>query len=88
MGLLRKMRILVGALVHRPFMPRPEKIQEQGSTKQAEATEMRPAGGSQVSQEIEGERVADLIAARRADTGEEAGISGSNPGGRETGSSS
>ena len=77
MGLLRKMRILVGALVHRPFMPRPEKVQQEG------AKETHPTAGAQVSQEIGAERVADLISARRADPAEEAGKTGSIPDSRE-----
>ena len=83
MGLLRKMRILVGALVHRPFMSQPEKVPLEESPKQAVAPETYPPAGVQVSQQIEEERVADLIAARKADAGEEAGKTGSNPGGRE-----
>ena len=65
MGLLRKVRVLVGALVHRPFMPRPEKIELPQKPDAAPLGEPGPelpaleAEGQQVPDEG---RVADLIA--------------------------
>jgi len=72
MGLFHKVRILVGALVHKPFMPRPEKValDEAGDKPPA------PAAGPdrRLAEESPGEvadtgRVADLIA--RQQRGEE-----------------
>jgi hypothetical protein len=68
MGLLRKFRILAGALVHRPFMPRQEKVDLDEETKAA------AEGGSprkdlearmQEPDVSDGERVADLIAKKQ-----------------------
>ena len=62
MGLLRKVRVLMGALVHRPFMPRPEKIelpQKPEAAQQGEPGQALETEGQQVTDEG---RVADLIA--------------------------
>jgi hypothetical protein len=65
MGLLRKLRVLAGALVHKPFMPRPEKVK---LDEEAKASDIEPRAregldsGARESDLIEGERVADLLA--------------------------
>jgi hypothetical protein len=70
MSLLRKMRTLVGALVHKPFMPRPEKVGlEEGSDLQQGAETLQghsalEAGEPEVADR---ERVADLIAEQQRD---------------------
>jgi hypothetical protein len=65
MGLLRKMRVLVGALVRRPFMPRPEQIelpQKPAGAGQGD-TGTEPSGLAAEGQQVLDEgRVADLIA--------------------------
>jgi hypothetical protein len=83
MGLLRKMRILVGALIHRPFMPRPEKAGPESSPERADTNEALPPLEAQVSGEIEEERVADLIAAKREEAGNASGAAESSPGSRD-----
>ena len=64
MGLLHKLRILAGALVHKPFMPKPEKVAldeeakvpgEEGQPRQ------RLDASAQEPDVVDGERVADLI---------------------------
>ena len=67
MGLLHKVRILVGALVHKPFAPRPEKAdldrddQCKLETDPAQSSIGAEAEGTTT---IEDDRVADLIAQR------------------------
>jgi hypothetical protein len=68
MSLLRKVRVLVGALVHKPFMPRPEGVDlEQGS----DASQEKATRAGRTTLETQGpevrdeERVADLIAQQR-----------------------
>jgi hypothetical protein len=54
MSLLRKIRVLVGALAHRPFMPRPEKV---------DLSQDREQPGEESQPEVaDTERVADLLA--------------------------
>ena len=64
MGLLRKLRVLAGALVHKPFMPRPEKValdeDAQASGVEGSAREGLDSG-AQESDLVDGERVADLL---------------------------
>jgi hypothetical protein len=65
MGLLRKLRVLAGALVHKPFMPKPEKVDLGEGGKVTEEERSRGArldSGEQESGVTDGERVADLIA--------------------------
>ena len=64
MSLLRKVRILVGALVHKPFMPRPEKVELDPASGQppSASPKDRLAPGTQAPEAQDGERVADLIA--------------------------
>jgi hypothetical protein len=70
MDLLTKVRILVGAVAHKPFAPRPEKPDPQ------EDAEPSPAGTArrdlsrleeQKPQVKDTERVADLIARQKQD---------------------
>ncbi len=61
MSLLRKVRVLVGALVHKPFTPRPEKVDlEEDESRQAEASLAKKE-----PEVADSERVADLIAEGR-----------------------
>ena len=76
MGLLRKLRVLAGALVHKPFMPRPEKADlarpekveledaAQGTRGEGAAPEGL-ASGARESDRVDGERVADLLAGQQ-----------------------
>lgn len=65
MGLLHKLRILAGALVHKPFMPRQEKVDLDEETQAPVEGGSPPEGAGLSTQEpdvSDGERVADLIA--------------------------
>ena len=68
MGLLDKVRILVGALAHKPFMPRPEKVDlDSGSEPPRDEVE-RQDGAALEAPEAgveDTDRVVDLIAQRR-----------------------
>jgi hypothetical protein len=63
MGLLHKLRVLAGALVHKPFMPKPEKLDldDEAMTpgKGALARDGLDSGGQEDL--VDGERVADLL---------------------------
>jgi hypothetical protein len=64
MGLFHKVRILMGALVHKPFMPRPEKValdeaREEGSAPEVADQDLAKEGQGAVA---DTGRVADLIA--------------------------
>jgi hypothetical protein len=65
MGLLRKVQVLVGALVHKPFMPRPEKADVE--ERESAAPGPRPSPPEPVAEVVDTERVADLIARRQQD---------------------
>lgn len=70
MSLLRKMRTLVGAMVHRPFMPRPEKVDLEGGSDLQRGGETRQESSALEVGEPEvadRERVADLIAEQQRD---------------------
>lgn len=70
MGLLRKIRVLVGALVHEPFVPKPERteLRERSDSTQKEAVGREGSTPSDRSaEELDKARVADLIAKRRQD---------------------
>ena len=72
MGLLRKVRVLVGALVHKPFAPRPERVdldKELGTPQEGETGRDSSALEAQEVEVPDTERVADLIAQRQRDTG-------------------
>ena len=72
MGLLRKLRVLAGALVHKPFMPRPEKADlarpekvdldegAKASVREGSARESLDSG-TQDQDLVDSERVADLL---------------------------
>lgn len=65
MSLFRKVRVLVGALVHRPFMPTPEPIDlDEGQARGLEETPQ--AGPGDLPDQG---RVADLIARQQRDAG-------------------
>ena len=67
MGLFDKVRILVGALVHKPFAPRPERV-NLDEEKSAERTPPRKSDAPPAEKTAENtERVADLIAQKRQD---------------------
>ena len=62
MSLLRKIRLLVGALAHRPFMPRPDKVDlSQDTDRPGEEPELEPSQPGVADTE----RVADLLAQRQ-----------------------
>jgi len=65
MSLLHKLRVLAGALVHKPFMPKQEKVKLVEEAK-APGKEGQPRehldAGTQEPDLVDGERVADLIA--------------------------
>jgi len=68
MGLLRKLRILAGALVHKPFMPRSEKVNldKEAETPLEGRTPRKDTGASTRESGVsDGERVADLIAKKQ-----------------------
>jgi hypothetical protein len=70
MGLLRKVRVLVGALVHKPFVPRPEKVdldKESATPQEGETDRDSSALEAQEPEVTDTERVADLIAQRQRD---------------------
>jgi hypothetical protein len=65
MSLLHKLRVLAGALVHKPFMPRQEKVDlDEGNAAPAKEERSREHLGSDLQgpEVVDGERVADLIA--------------------------
>ncbi|MFN2219761.1 MAG: hypothetical protein ACK2UA_14225 [Anaerolineae bacterium] len=65
MGLLRKLRVLAGALVHKPFMPKPGKVDlgEGGTISDDERSRgARLDSGEQAADVTDSERVADLLA--------------------------
>ena len=68
MGLLHKLRVLAGALVHKPFMPKQEKVDlDEGA--RASGKEGQPRKrldtGTQEPDVVDGERVADLLARKQ-----------------------
>jgi len=72
MGLLRKVRVLVGALVHKPFAPRPEKVdldRESDTPQEGEAHHDNMDLETQEPEVTDTERVADLIARRQREEG-------------------
>jgi hypothetical protein len=67
MGLLQKVRILVGALVHKPFTPRPEKADlGQDEQRGQEGRTAQPGAGMEAEGQtvVDRDRVAELIAQR------------------------
>jgi len=70
MGFLDKVRTLVGALVHKPFSPRPDKVDLDKEPSLPEMVAVRPARSELEGREpgvAETERVADLIAQQKRD---------------------
>lgn len=68
MNLLRKVRVLAGALVHKPFMPRPEKadLEDKGEgLPPGEKARKAQSLAVPEAQALESERVADLIAQKK-----------------------
>ena len=68
MGLLHKLRILAGALVHKPFMPKQEKVDLDEEAKAPVEGETPREGAGVSTQEpdvSDAERVADLIAKKQ-----------------------
>lgn len=65
MSLLRKVRVLVGALVHKPFTPRPEKADLDEGRDLAQQGAPRPA--EPAADVVDSERVADLIARKQSE---------------------
>jgi hypothetical protein len=68
MGLLDKVRILVGALMHKPFTPRPEKVNVDGPAKPPADRSVHHDGAALKAPEAgieDTERVADLLAQQR-----------------------
>jgi hypothetical protein len=68
MGLFHKLRILAGALAHKPFMPKQEKIDlDEGRKAPAEerTPRARPETGTQETDVSDGARVADLLAQKQ-----------------------
>ena len=65
MGLLRKIRVLAGALVHKPFMPKQDKVdldEVSGVPGETQARRESLRSGTEESDVTDDERVADLIA--------------------------
>ena len=68
MGLFDKVRILVGALVHKPFMPRPERVnleKDEGPEIPVARRNLEPVAEEEGLEDTE--RVAVLIAQKRQD---------------------
>ena len=68
MGLLRKLRVLAGALLHKPFMPRPDKVEldEKANASGAEGSAREGLdSGAREADLVDGERVADLLAGQQ-----------------------
>jgi hypothetical protein len=73
MGLVYKFRVLMGALVHKPFMPRPGRIELEDGPALAPSEGARRDSknlDAPEGQGLEEERVADLIARRQRDGGD------------------
>ncbi len=72
MSLFRKVRTLMGALVHKPFMPRPEKVdrsEKPASSPEGVAHRDAPTLKRQQPGVLEEDRVAELIARQQQHEG-------------------
>jgi hypothetical protein len=72
MNLFHKVRVLVGALAHKPFTPRPESRSTDSTESPGQAGENRAAPPELTQQQPgveDAERVADLIAQKRRNEG-------------------
>ncbi|MFC2015302.1 hypothetical protein ACFLUM_00015 [Chloroflexota bacterium] len=68
MGFVDKVRILVGALVHKPFAPKPERVDLDEGGRQKESTAQGSTAPVAEEDGLEDtDRVADLIAQRTRD---------------------
>jgi hypothetical protein len=68
MGLLDKVRILVGALVHKPFMPTPERVDLEERAEPSQESSVHQDGAALEAPEAgieDTDRVADLLAQQR-----------------------
>jgi hypothetical protein len=68
MSLWHKVRVLVGALAHKPFMPRPDKVDlDGGAERTPEGKRRREVSGPGAREPAvdDTERVADLIARQK-----------------------
>jgi len=71
MSLFGKVRTLVGALIHKPFMPKPEKVELTNAPDNQVESEVRSERSTLEEQAPEVEdtqRVADLIAREKRET--------------------
>jgi hypothetical protein len=72
MSLLHKVRVLVGALVHKPFAPRPERVdldEGSGTLPEGGIPRDRSELEGRAPQATDTDRVADLIAQRQQEEG-------------------
>ena len=72
MSLFRKVRTLLGALVHKPFMPRPEKVDLAGKTASPPEGVTHREDSAQAKQQpgaLDEDRVADLISRQQRHEG-------------------
>ena len=72
MSLFNKVRVLVGALVHKPFMTKPEKVELDGESRPPQESASQSPRAALEGREAEAadtDRVADLIAEQRRDGG-------------------
>lgn len=70
MDLFHKVRVLVGALAHKPFAPRPDSTTADHNEETSKGREREPARSELKRQQPsteDAERVADLIAQKRRD---------------------
>lgn len=69
MSLFRRVRVLVGALIHAPFLPTPEKIDlDEGQVpERAETPQAKPPSEASPEDLPDQERVVDLIGRQRRD---------------------
>ncbi|NIV28997.1 MAG: hypothetical protein GWN58_05645, partial [Anaerolineae bacterium] len=72
-GLLHKLRVLAGALVHKPFMPKPEKLDpddEAMTPGRGGSARDTLDSGIQEEELVDGERVADLLSKQQREQGD------------------
>jgi hypothetical protein len=72
MGLLDKVRILVGALVHKPFMPAPERVDLDERPEPPQESRVHQDGAALEPAEAgieDTDRVADLLTQQRREDG-------------------
>jgi hypothetical protein len=71
MGLLHKVRILVGALVHKPFTPQPQgsKAGDDEPVREKTAGQPDPSLPAEKQGALDSDRVADLLSQREGKDG-------------------